>query len=93
MVPEGMRHVFHLYAIQSEKREELMNKLKEVNVGCAIHYPTPLPHLECYQYQGHRLGDFPIAEKLCKEILSLPMFAEMSEEEVDWVSEILNEHA
>lgn len=92
-IPKGMRHVFHLYVIQSTKRDELMAKLQEVNIGCALHYPTPLPHLKSYQYQNHQIGDFPIAEKLCAEILSLPIFPEMSEEEVDWVCEIINEHA
>ena len=91
VTPTNMRHVFHLYVIQSVKRDELMNKLKEVNIGCALHYPTPLPHLKSYEYQNHRLGDFPVAEKLCNEILSLPIFPELSEEEVDWVCEIINE--
>ncbi|MEQ9467095.1 MAG: DegT/DnrJ/EryC1/StrS family aminotransferase [Ekhidna sp.] len=91
-IPENMRHVFHLYVVQSEKREELISRLKEVNIGCAIHYPTPLPHLKSYSYQRRKIGDFPVAEKLCSQILSLPMFAEMSEDEVDWVCEvILNE--
>lgn len=89
-VPENMRHVFHLYVIQSRMRDDLIKKLKEVNVGCAIHYPTPLPHLKSYSYKGHSIGQFPVAEKLCNEILSLPMFAELMEEEVDWVAEILN---
>lgn len=89
IIPDGMRHVFHLYVIQSPNRDEMMAKLKEVNIGCAIHYPTPLPHLKSYSYQGHKAGDFPIAEKLSSQILSIPMFAEMSEEEVDWVCEIL----
>lgn len=89
VVPKGFRHVFHLYVIVSEQREMLMDKLKEANIGCAIHYPTPLPFLKCYQYKGHKKGDYPISERLCSTILSLPMFAELSEEEVDWVCEIL----
>ncbi|MEQ8907451.1 DegT/DnrJ/EryC1/StrS family aminotransferase [Ekhidna sp.] len=91
VTPEEMRHVFHLYVIQSPKRDELMAKLKEVNIGCALHYPTPLPYLKSYQYQNHQTGDFPIAEKLCTEILSLPIFPELSEEEVDWVCKIIRE--
>ncbi|WP_436517203.1 DegT/DnrJ/EryC1/StrS family aminotransferase [Ekhidna sp. To15] len=90
VTPENMRHVFHLYVIQSNRRDELMSRLKEVNIGCAIHYPTPIPHLKSYAYKKHRQGEFPIAEKLCNEILSLPMFAELTEEEVDWICEILN---
>jgi len=90
IIPENFRHVFHLYVIQSQKRDLLMNKLKDVNIGCAIHYPTALPHMECFQYLGYKNGDFPVAEKLSNEILSLPIFPEMAEEEVDWVCEILN---
>ncbi|MEQ8629286.1 DegT/DnrJ/EryC1/StrS family aminotransferase [Ekhidna sp.] len=89
MVPSDTRHVYHLYVIQSTGRKGLMNKLKEVNIGCAIHYPTPLPHLNSYSYKGHKKGDFPVAEKLCSEILSLPIFPEMIEDEVDWVSEVI----
>jgi dTDP-4-amino-4,6-dideoxygalactose transaminase len=92
VTPKEMRHVFHLYVIQSSKRDQLMAKLKEVNIGCALHYPNPLPYLKSYQYQNHQVGDFPIAEKLCAEILSLPIFPEMGEEEVDWVCEIINDH-
>ncbi|MEO9873138.1 DegT/DnrJ/EryC1/StrS family aminotransferase [Ekhidna sp.] len=90
IVPAGMRHVFHLYVIQSEKRDVMMNRLKETNIGCAIHYPTPLPLLKSYAYKGHNSGDFPIAEKLSAEILSLPIFPEMREEEVEGVCENLN---
>jgi dTDP-4-amino-4,6-dideoxygalactose transaminase len=89
ITPAGMRHVFHLYVIESENRDELMNELKKNEIGCAIHYPTPLPHLESYSYQGHKLGDFPVAEKLCSEILSLPMYAETGEEMVDEVCDTL----
>ncbi|WP_425392310.1 DegT/DnrJ/EryC1/StrS family aminotransferase [Ekhidna sp.] len=89
ITPANMRHVFHLYVIQSEKRNELMAKLKEENIGCAIHYPTPLPHLNSYSYKGHSKGDFPVAEKLCSEILSLPIFPEMEEQQVSMVSKVI----
>lgn len=89
-IPTGMRHVFHLYVIEIEKRAELIQKLKEANIGCAIHYPTPLPHLKSYEYQGHKVGDFPVAEKLSSEILSLPMYAEMSEQQVEQIASIIN---
>lgn len=90
--PEGMRHVFHLYVIQTQHREQLMLRLEEANVGFAIHYPTPLPHLKSYAYKGHQTGDFPIAEKICKEIISLPMYPELTEEEVDVIGNLVNLH-
>ena len=66
--------------------------MNEANIGCAIHYPTPLPSFESVTIiKKHQKGDFPIAEKLCSEIISLPMFAELKKEEVDQVCEVINE--
>lgn len=90
--PESMRHVFHLYVIQTQHRDQLMQRLEEANVGFAIHYPTPLPHLKSYAYKGHQIGDFPFAEKMCKEIISLPMYPELTEEEVDVIGNLVNLH-
>ncbi|MEP0986899.1 DegT/DnrJ/EryC1/StrS family aminotransferase [Ekhidna sp.] len=92
-IPLNMKHVFHLYVIQSPKRDDLMSRLKQEDVGCALHYPTPLPHLKSYSYQNHQIGDFPVAEKLCSEILSLPIFPELGEEQVDRVCDIINVNA
>ncbi len=93
MIPEGMSHVFHLYVVQSSSREKLMTKLKAANIGHSIHYPTPLPHIACYRYKNHQKGDFPMAEKLCSEILSLPMYPEIAQDQVSSVSEVLNNHS
>jgi dTDP-4-amino-4,6-dideoxygalactose transaminase len=89
-VPQGCRHVYHLYVIESPNRELLMQQLKTENIGCAIHYPVPLPFVEAYRNKGNKAGDFPVAEKLCREILSIPMYAEMGEEDVAHVSEMIN---
>jgi len=89
VVPEGYRHVYHLYVIQREDRDELMAKLKAADIGCAIHYPTALPFVEAYKYKGHLTSDFPIAAHATSRILSLPMYAEMGEEESMSVAEII----
>lgn len=89
--PVGAKHVYHLYVIQSGHRNEIIRRMEEANVGYSIHYPTPLPFLDCYGYKNHQKGDFPMAEKLCREILSIPMFAELTEEEIAWVGEIINQ--
>ena len=69
-----------------------MNSLKQENIGCALFIiQPPLPHLKSYAYQNHKIGDFPVAEKLCSEILSLPIFPELSEEDLDRVCDIINE--
>ncbi len=90
IIPEGSDHVFHLYVVQSRERDELIRRLKEKEIGYGIHYPTPLPHLACYHYKNHKRGEFPVAEKLCGEIVSLPMFPELRKEQVSVVSEVVN---
>lgn len=74
VVPAGFKHVFHLYVIQSTERDILKERLEKGGIGCAIHYSKPIPFLEAYEYKNHTIGEFPIAEKLCREILSLPMW-------------------
>ena len=65
--------------------------LKEREIGTIIHYPIP-PHLsEAYKYLGHKIGDFPIAEKYAEEVLSLPMYNGMTEEEQTTVIKAINE--
>lgn len=91
VVPEGYKHVFHVFAIHSDRRDELKKALDQVKIGNAIHYPNPLPHVQSYAYKGHSLGDFPVAEKACSRILSIPMFAEMTEEQIDTVAQVIND--
>ena len=74
--------VYHLYVIRSPKRDELRQALLEKGIGCGIHYPTPLPQLEAYDHLGHAKGDFPVAEELSASILSLPMYPELTEEQI-----------
>ena len=83
-------NVYHQYVIHTSKRDELMNYLKENEIGTIIHYPIP-PHLQkAYEYLGYKKGDLPIAEKYADEVLSLPMYNGMSEEEQSYVIEKLN---
>ena len=68
-----------------------MNYLKEKEIGTIIHYPIP-PHMsQAYQYLGHKAGDFPITEKYANEVLSLPMYNGMTEEEQTYVIKAINE--
>ncbi|MFC1529285.1 DegT/DnrJ/EryC1/StrS family aminotransferase [Gemmatimonadota bacterium] len=86
------RHVFHLYVIRAERRDELMEYLKSHEVGVGIHYPIPIPLLEAYAYQGHNPEDFPVAAGASQEILSLPMFPELSQSDTDRVSELIRKY-
>ena len=79
-------HVYHLFVIQCERRDELQQYLAANGVGTMIHYPLP-PHLqEAYKTLGYKRGDFPKAEQLAKTCLSLPMFPGMTDEQVTIVA-------
>ncbi|MBO4679100.1 MAG: DegT/DnrJ/EryC1/StrS family aminotransferase, partial [Lachnospiraceae bacterium] len=89
-VREGATHVWHQFVIKCEKRDELIKYLKDNGVGTIIHYPVP-PHLaECYEYLGHKAGDYPITEKYANKVVSIPMYNGMTDEEQDYVIDIIN---
>jgi dTDP-4-amino-4,6-dideoxygalactose transaminase len=72
--PDWARAVYHLFVVRVENRAELMKSLAEAKIGTAIHYPIPLHLQNAYKHLGFKNGDFPVAERVAPEILSLPMF-------------------
>lgn len=90
--PPGYRHVYHLYVIRSKHRDALQSHLKNHGIGTAIHYPTPV-HLQPFYSKtiGDARGRFPVAERVCNEILSLPMYPELTQEQVEIVSMSIKE--
>jgi dTDP-4-amino-4,6-dideoxygalactose transaminase len=89
--PVNYKHVYHLYVIRSENRNALQAQLKERGIGTAIHYPNPV-HLQPFYSKGvDRHGQFPVAERLCTEILSLPIYPELTEEQVEVVASEIRE--
>lgn len=90
-IGESNYHVFHLYVVRSQKRDDLQKFLKENGIGTAIHYPIPIHLTEAYQDLGCPKGHFPNTEKAAQEILSLPMFPELKEEEIEYVAEKIKE--
>lgn len=84
-VADGVEHVYHLYVLRSGERDELAARLKEKGITTGLHYPVPIHLQEAYQYLGLGVGDFPEAERACREVLSLPMFPGMRDEEADAV--------
>lgn len=86
----GAKHVFHLYVIRSKNRETLIQNLNEAGIQTAIHYPTALPFLEAYKHRGYTVQDFPVAYATQSEILSIPMFAELTRDEITYVCETIN---
>lgn len=84
-------HTFHLYVIRTPRRDELKNFLHDRGIQTAIHYPTALPNLPAYKYLGLSRSDFPVASKYEKEILSLPMYPELSEDQIGYVCKSIQE--
>lgn len=86
-------HVYHLYVIQSNDRDGLQKYLAEKGIGTLIHYPVPAHLQKAYAYRGYKAGDLPVTELVTKRILSLPMFPELTDEQVTYViNEVRNYH-
>ncbi len=83
------RHTWHLYVIRSKQRDKLASWLAEKGIETSIHYPTALPNLPAYKYLGHTPEDFPVASVLQDEILSLPMFPELTEESIVYIADAI----
>jgi dTDP-4-amino-4,6-dideoxygalactose transaminase len=84
---KGVRHVYHLYAIKTRKRDALQAFLKKRAIETLIHYPIPIPLEKAYQEMGYRRGDFPLTDRWSRKILSLPFFPEMKESEMEEVAQ------
>jgi len=83
--------VYHLYVIRVEDRDGFMAKLAAHNIGSGIHYPIPLHLQKAYSHLGYREGDFPVSERLAKEIVSLPMFPTLTHAEQKQVCEVIKQ--
>ena len=92
-IPTGGRHVFYCYAIRvpGGRRDALRAYLAERGIGTQIHYPVPIHMQEAAQFLGYRKGDLPVTEKVAGEVLSLPMFAELNDAQIDRVATSVTE--
>jgi UDP-2-acetamido-2-deoxy-ribo-hexuluronate aminotransferase len=79
------------YSIRIKERDKMQMKLKEAGIPTAIHYPKALHLQECFNYLGYKEGDFPIAEKISKEIMSLPMNSYLTQEEIEYICKTISE--
>jgi dTDP-4-amino-4,6-dideoxygalactose transaminase len=85
------RGVYHLYVIRVQDREAFQARLAEAGIGTGIHYPIPLHQQKAYQNLGYKTGDFPVTERLAREIVSLPMFPQLSHAQQNEVSSAVRE--
>jgi dTDP-4-amino-4,6-dideoxygalactose transaminase len=90
--PEGHISVYHLFVVTTEDRDGLMKYLNDKNIFPGLHYPVPCHLQKAYASLGYKNGDFPHAEYLASHCLSLPMYAELADEDVTYVIETLNKY-
>ncbi len=81
--------VYHVYAVRHPRRDELKKHLEANQIGCALHYPLPLHLQKCYAFLGHKPGDFPVAEKAARECLSLPIYPELTDDQLQRVASVI----
>jgi dTDP-4-amino-4,6-dideoxygalactose transaminase len=91
VVPDDVRHVFHLYVVEVPERTRVAAALKNQGVQTGIHYPVPLHLQPAYRCLGYQPGDFPVTEQAADRVLSLPLFPELQEEDVQTVCRYLVE--
>jgi len=87
--PGGERHVWHLFVVRVPRRDAVLRALRDAGIGAAVHYPEPLPFLGAFASAGAKEGDFPTALRLSREILSLPLYPEMTPPQLDAVCQRL----
>lgn len=86
---QNSKHSFHLYVIRTKQRDALANFLKEKGIETAVHYPVPLPFMDAYNYLNCSAADFPVVDAFKDEILSLPMYPELTEEQMNYVADCI----
>ena len=89
----GQRHVYHIYAVRTQDRDSLQRQLQAEGVHTGLHYPIPVHLQEAHADLGYKAGDFPESEAAAREVLSLPMFPEMTTEQVEQVVAAVHQEA
>ena len=89
MVLEGNEPAWHLYVVRVLDRDRVLSELRAAGIGAGIHYPTPVHLTGAFASLGHGIGDFPVAERIAGELLSLPLFPEITRAQQEFVVETL----
>lgn len=87
--PKHVKHIYHCYVLRTPRRDELVEHLTSQGIGVVIHYPVPLHLQPAYRDLGYKLGDFPVSEQCANEVVSLPMFPELTEQQQQRVVETI----
>jgi len=85
------KHVYHIYAIRAKERDRLMTCLSEQGVSSGIHYPGPIHLQKAYSFLGLNEGSFPVAEQCALEFVSLPMFPELTSDQISYIVDAIKE--
>ncbi len=85
-IPKNIDHIFHLYVIRTKNRDDLAKYLNQKGIATGLHYPIPIHLQKAYQDLGYKKGDFPVSEKLAEEILTLPIYPELKDSEVEYIA-------
>jgi len=86
---QGYRHIYNQYVLRVPRRDELLQYLKEKNVGCEVYYPVTFNNQQCFKYLGYKEGDFPVAEKAADETIAIPIYPELMPEQKEYILDCL----
>ena len=92
LIQPDIKHVFHLFVIRCKRRDDMIKLLNEKSISWAVHYPHPLPFLEAYKYKKHLPAEFPVSCQVTREIISLPIYPELTESQVDLICDQILEN-
>ncbi|MEP6686625.1 MAG: DegT/DnrJ/EryC1/StrS family aminotransferase [Verrucomicrobiota bacterium] len=91
LVASYAKHVYHIFAIRVQERDEVMRLLEQKGIGCGVHYPVSVHLQKAYAHLGYREGSFPISETTAAEFISLPMYPELTTAQIDFAVEAVKE--
>ena len=89
---ERNSHVFHIYPVLCQNREKLIKYMEEKGVYTNVHYPIPIPLQGAYKEMAAEIDNYPVTRKICAEEVSLPLYPGMTEEEINYVIQVVNEY-